>query len=111
MAMEKKEYRRYWRTWSHFTQADTYIENRFEYMCRSLSNGEKIVNEWRINKKRYTEFTKQSLIDFQHYSRHDSTHSIAILEAIEMLIGKERIEKLESGDLWLLLEAAYYHDI
>lgn len=111
MAMEKKEYRRYWRTWSHFTQADTYIEHRFEYMCRSLSNGEKIVNEWRINKKRYTEFTKQSLIDFQHYSRHDSTHSIAILEAIEMLIGKERIEKLEAGDLWLLLEAAYYHDI
>ena len=42
---EKKEYRRYWRTWSHFTQADTYIEHRFEYMCRSLSNGEKIVNE------------------------------------------------------------------
>lgn len=109
--MRREKDRRYWRNTNHFTQADTYIEYRFEYMCCFLSDGGKIVNEWRANKKKYTEFTKQTLIDFQHYSRHDASHSVAILEVIEMLLGKDRVDLLNASDLWILLEIAYYHDI
>ena len=54
---------------------------------------------------------KTITMDFQHYSRHDVTHSICILETIEQLLGKQRVDLLSAGDLWLLLEAAYSHDI
>lgn len=47
---------------------------------------------------------------FPHYSRHDESHSRQILVNIERLLGNN-IEKLTATDTWLLLEAAYWHDI
>lgn len=93
------------------TQADSYIEKRFEEVCEDLSNGAKILNEWRERKEQYICYTSLIIFDFQHYSRHDVTHSIKILEAIELILGEERVKLLSAGDLWLLLESAYFHDI
>lgn len=90
--------------------ADSYIEWRFEHKCKQLSNGFRIITEWRKQKLHYVSLIGTTVFDFQHYSRHDETHSIAILEAIESLLGKKRIDMLSAGDLWLLLEAAYSHD-
>lgn len=90
--------------------ADTYIEWCFEQKCKQLSNGFEIITEWRIRKHQYIQIIGTTIFDFQHYSRHDATHSIAILEAIELLLGKKRVDLLSAGDLWLLLEAAYSHD-
>lgn len=90
--------------------ADTYIEWCFEQKCKQLSNGFGIITEWRIRKQQYVQITGTTIFDFQHYSRHDATHSIAILETIELLLGKKRVDMLSAGDLWLLLEAAYSHD-
>ncbi len=47
---------------------------------------------------------------FPHYSRHDESHSKQILINIERLLG-DNIAKLTATDTWLLLEAAYWHDI
>ena len=47
---------------------------------------------------------------FPNYSRHDASHSQQILMNIERLLG-DRIEYLTATDTWLLLEAAYWHDI
>lgn len=93
------------------SQADTYIERHFEEASRYLNNGFHILNEWRCRKSKYISYTNVSIFSFQHYSRHDVSHSVNILESIELVLGKERIEKLSAGDLWLLLEGAYYHDI
>lgn len=90
--------------------ADTYIEWRFEVKCKQLSNGFKIITEWRKRKLHYQSLINTTIMDFQHYSRHDVTHSISILESIEALLGKKRIDLLSAGDLWLLLEAAFSHD-
>lgn len=90
--------------------ADSYIEWRFEHKCCQLSDGFRIINEWRTHKQHYTNLMKMTNIDFQHYSKHDATHSVAILETIAMLLGKNRVDLLSAGDLWLLLEAAYGHD-
>lgn len=49
--------------------------------------------------------------DFPHYSVHDQEHSRTIIEAVEMFLGKWRIEQLGIGNAWLLLNAAYGHDI
>lgn len=91
--------------------ADTYIEWQFEQKCQELSNGNDILTEWREKKRQYKAWTDTIVFDFQHFSRHDSSHSVNILEAIEMLLGKDRVDQLSAGDLWLLLECAYKHDI
>ncbi len=93
------------------SQADTYIERHFEEACLYLNNGSHILNEWRCRKSRYIAYTNTTIFDFQHYSRHDESHSVNILESIELALGKKRIKKLSAGDLWLLLEGAYFHDI
>lgn len=93
------------------SQANSYIEACFEEKCRNMTEGEDILNSWRADKKEFTNYTSTIKMDFQHYSLHDKTHSIAILDAIYMVTGKERIEALCTSDLWLLLEAAYAHDI
>jgi len=48
---------------------------------------------------------------FPHYSLHDESHSISIINNIVRIVGKENIERLSAIDLWLILEASYYHDI
>lgn len=48
---------------------------------------------------------------FPHYSLHDSSHSEKILTSITRVLGKNYIDKLSDTDLWLLLSAAYYHDL
>lgn len=93
------------------SQADTFIERRFEIACLYLTGGSNILNEWRARKEEYISYTNSIVFDFQHYSRHDVTHSVNILESIELILGQDRVEKLSAGDLWLLLECAYYHDI
>ncbi|WWW35868.1 hypothetical protein V8017_01860 [Stenotrophomonas rhizophila] len=47
---------------------------------------------------------------FPHYSRHDESHSRQILVNIERLLG-ESVSLLTGTDTWLILEAAYWHDI
>lgn len=93
------------------SQADTYIERHFEESSLMLNNGHHIINEWRNRKNNYIAYTDTTIFDFQHYSRHDATHSVNILESIELMLGKDRIDKLSAGDLWLILESAYFHDI
>lgn len=90
--------------------ADTYIEWMFENKCRQISDGFSIITEWRKRKQEYAAIMKTIAIDFQHYSRHDASHSVCILETIERLLGKQRVDLLSAGDLWLLLEASYSHD-
>ena len=48
---------------------------------------------------------------FPHYSLHDESHSITIINNIVRVLGKEKLEKLSAIDLWLILEASYSHDI
>lgn len=47
---------------------------------------------------------------FPHYSRHDESHSRQILVNIERLLGGS-VSLLTATDTWLILEAAYWHDI
>lgn len=93
------------------SQAETYIEECFEQKCFQKKDFEKVINQWRSDKKQFSEMTYISGFDFQHYSMHDKSHSVAILWHIERILGRDRIELLNASDLWLLLEAAYSHDI
>lgn len=48
---------------------------------------------------------------FPHYSLHDESHSITIINNIVRVLGKENIANLSAIDIWLILEASYNHDI
>lgn len=48
---------------------------------------------------------------FPHYSLHDESHSITIINNIVRVLGKENMVKLSAIDIWLILEASYNHDI
>lgn len=100
-----------WRRGEYPTYADTYIEYCFEKRCRELKDGVDILTEWREKKRQYISYLETAVFEFQHYSRHDASHSISVLESIEMLLGKERVDMLSAGDLWMLLECAYMHDL
>lgn len=89
----------------------SYIEQRFELLAKQKENGQHLVTKWRNDKNVYTSYTATTVFDFQHFSKHDESHSIRILQNIELLLGRSRVERLGAGDLWLLLQTAYFHDI
>ena len=93
------------------SEADTFIEFCFERKCSQMRNGMDVLNEWRYHKEQYSKILNTIMYDFQHFSRHDASHSVSILESIELIVGEQRIVSLSRGDLWLLLEAAYSHDL
>lgn len=69
-----------------------------------------LVNQWGFDEKLIPKALQTVSNLFPHYSRHDESHSKQILVNIERLLG-ENIELLSATDTWLLLEAAYWHDI
>lgn len=107
--MEKTEMNKYRGVFSAFS--DTFIEWQFESRCNNLKNGNKIFTEWCHKKDEYISIMSTISFNFQHYSRHDESHSVCILHRIEQILGKERIKLLSAGDLWLILQVAYSHDI
>lgn len=48
---------------------------------------------------------------FPHYSLHDESHSITIVNNIVRVLGKDKIANLSAIDIWFILEASYCHDI
>lgn len=69
-----------------------------------------LVNQWGFDEKLIPKALQTVGSMFPHYSRHDESHSRQILINIERLLG-ESLGLLTATDTWLLLEAAYWHDI
>lgn len=67
--------------------------------------------QWNYDKKIIPEILQTISNIFPHYSLHDETHSITIINNIVRVLGKKNIEKLSAIDLWFILEASYKHDI
>lgn len=91
--------------------ADTYMENCFYSKCAYNARKIAIFYEWQNNKKKYVNHTNLIIQDYPHYSSHNEEHSRAIIEAVEMFLGRWRVERMSIGDMWLFLNAAYGHDI
>lgn len=90
---------------------DSYTEQRFFELCSCNDDKIKIFYEWQTNKERYIKTTDTTVYDFQNYSLHDKTHSQTIIISVEKFLGRDRIDCLGIGDLWMLLNAAYGHDV
>lgn len=69
-----------------------------------------LLNQWGYDEKIIPKALQTVGNLFPHYSRHDESHCKQILINIERLLG-DNIKLLTATDTWLLLEAAYWHDI
>lgn len=67
-------------------------------------------SQWNFDQELIPKALQNVASVFPHYSRHDASHSRQILINIERLLG-DTLEKLTATDTWMLLEAAYWHDI
>lgn len=65
---------------------------------------------WIINKRELSKPLSTITTAFPTYSLHDASHSQTIIETIERLLGNN-IRKLSATDTFMLLMAAYTHDL
>lgn len=87
-----------------------YLQKHFEETSKQ-SHLKLLESQWSFDKKLIPKALQHVGQLFPHYSRHDQSHSEQILINIERLLGEHRIKLLSATDTWLLLEAAYWHDI
>jgi len=86
------------------------IERRFLQLVEKNEASDIWAAQWTIARKRAPMMLDVISHVFPHYSLHNASHSEAILNNIAIVLGVEAVEKLSVVDLWLLLNAAFYHD-
>ncbi|UVM27460.1 ATP-binding protein [Pseudomonas sp. B21-021] len=86
------------------------LEAAFRKSCRRHPHLKLLESQWRFDKELISKALQNISSIFPHYSRHDASHSKQIIVNIERLLG-DKIEYLSATDMWLILEAAYNHDI
>lgn len=87
----------------------------FEKHLKSLSEVDKdyelLYSIWDLNKKNLTRGLNLISSSFPHYSGHDVSHSMTIINNIQCFLGEDRIKRLGATDTFLLLMACLTHDI
>lgn len=86
------------------------LESHLNELCIKYPRYTSLNSTWTLNKRACSDLLKSVLMRYPHYSLHDASHSEAVLSKMEMLLG-DRIQKLSPTDTWLLLHAAYVHDL
>ncbi|KAA0938967.1 histidine kinase [Psychrobacter sp. ANT_H59] len=74
------------------------------------SNTRILMSQWEFDEKLVGKSLENVGSYYPHFSSHNESHSQQILVNIERLLGSN-IDKLTATDTWLILEAAYWHDI
>lgn len=74
------------------------------------SNTKILMSQWEFDEKLVGKSLENVGSYYPHFSSHNESHSQQILVNIERLLGSN-IENLTATDTWLILEAAYWHDI
>lgn len=86
------------------------LERHLAEVCNNEAYAN-LLSVWNINKKMCHDVLSTVVMNYPHYTKHDITHCEAIITNIEMLLGEEAIRVLSPTDTWLLLHAAYLHDL
>lgn len=86
------------------------IADRLKEICNPESNLSLLQSQWDFDSRLIPKAIQNISSVFPHYSRHDESHSLQIISNIERILG-DRINQLSATDLWLILEASYWHDV
>ena len=86
------------------------LEDHLKECSKKYPRYENLYATWNLNKETCINALKSVSINYTHFSEHDASHSQTIIDKIEMLLG-DRIRNLSPTDTWLILHAAYTHDL
>lgn len=86
------------------------LEDHLKECSEKYLRYENLYATWNLNKETCINALKSVSINYTHFSEHDASHSQTIIDKIEMLLG-DRIRNLSPTDTWLILHAAYTHDL
>ncbi len=86
------------------------LEKHLKFLADANKEFELLYSIWGLNKKNLTQGLNTIATSFPHYSRHDISHSMALINNIQCLLGEERIKRLGATDTFLLLMAGLTHD-
>lgn len=86
------------------------LEDHLKECSEKYPRYENLYATWNLNKETCINALKSVSINYTHFSEHDASHSQTIIDKIEMLLG-DRIRNLSPTDTWLILHAAYTHDL
>ncbi|WML32645.1 hypothetical protein [Clostridium sp. OS1-26] len=87
------------------------LEEHLEIKCKNNEKYKHLYAAWTTDKDIYTNSLSAVPVNFPHYSKHEASHSLSIVNKIEMVLGKERIKSLSPTDTFLILESAFSHDL
>ena len=95
---------------------NTYYKNyTLEKHLKSLSEMDRdyelLYSIWGLNKQNLAQGLNLVSNAYPHYSKHDISHSMTIINNIQCLLGEERIKRLGATDTFLILMACLTHDI
>ena len=94
----------------YFTQSYG-LADHLKACCASNPDYEVLSAALKTDIEGFSDMLDSVALSYGHYSKHDASHSRAIVRCIEQLLGKEQILKLSPTDTWMILEVAYGHDI
>lgn len=86
------------------------LDAHLEAICKEHVNYQNLYSTWTLNKLACANILKSTLTRYPYFSMHDASHAEAVLSKMEMLLG-DRVQNLSPTDTWLLLHAAYAHDL
>lgn len=87
------------------------LEKHLEAICTADDDYKLLLSAWRLNKENLPNALSTIASYFPNYSRHDDTHSMTLLDNIQRLLGRDRIERLGATDTFLILMSALTHDL
>ena len=87
------------------------LEKHLKFLSEIDKDYELLYSIWGLNKKNLTQGLNLVSNTYPHYSKHDISHSMTIVNNIQCLLGEERIKRLGATDTFLILMACLTHDI
>ena len=87
------------------------LEKHLKFLSEIDKDYELLYSIWGLNKRNLTQGLNLISSSYPHYSKHDISHSMTIVNNIQCLLGEERIKRLGATDTFLILMACLTHDI
>ena len=87
------------------------LEKHLKLSAEQDNDYELLYSIWKLNKQNLMKGLNLVFNNFPHYSAHDISHSMTIVNNIQCILGEERIKKLGPTDTFLILMACLTHDI
>lgn len=71
------------------------LVKHLKLLCNQDAKYKNLYAVWTLDQEVYSKALMAIPINFPHYSLHESSHSLSIINKIEMILGEDRIKSLK----------------